>query len=120
MKKFFALGSTMAFLLPVVVFAQAGGAPTVDTVLVRIGNILDTIIPILVTVAVIVFIAGVIQYVISTDEQAKKTARDRMIYGIIGIFLILSIWGIISLIGNTFGIQQGGAVGANDLPSIGA
>ena len=41
-------------------------------ILVTIGSILGYIIPILITLGVIYFIFGVVQYVISADEEVKK------------------------------------------------
>ena len=62
------------------------------------------VIPILITLAVIYFIWGVIQYTVSTDEEKKKKARGAIIQGLIGLFVIIAFWGIISVVVNTFGV----------------
>ncbi len=82
-------------------FAFAADAFSILTV---INQILATLIPILITLAVVYFIWGVIQYTVSTDEEAKKGARGKIINGLIGLFVIVAFWGIIRLITNTFGV----------------
>jgi hypothetical protein len=113
--KFF--GLTLVWLLPVFAFAQITGGPTAFTVLSRIQQILNLVIPILITLGVIYFIWGVIKYVTAKDEDAQKEARSTMIYGIIGLFVIVSIWGLVDLLGRTFGLQSGGQ-GPGALPCI--
>ncbi|MDE2399916.1 MAG: hypothetical protein KGL67_02835 [Patescibacteria group bacterium] len=65
-------------------------------------NILNSIIPILVSLGLVFFIWGVVQYVIAGGEEAKKRGRDRIIYGIIGLAVITSLWGLVNLVVNTF------------------
>ena len=122
LKKFVAsLGLAAGFLpmlfLPVLVFAQQGFAPgTIGGVLGTIGRLLNFIIPILIALAVVYFIWGVIQYVTAKDEEKQKESRKVMISGIIGLFVIVSIWGIIGLLTNTFGITTGG--GPSGIPQV--
>lgn len=82
-------------------FAFAADAFSIITV---VNRILSVIIPVLITLAVVYFIWGVIQYTVSSDEEAKKGARSKIIQGLIGLFVIVAFWGIIRLITNTFGV----------------
>ncbi len=66
--------------------------------------LLNYVIPLLITIAVVYFIWGVIQYTLSSDEEKKKTARGNIITGLIGLFVIIAFWGIIGLITNTFNV----------------
>ena len=74
------------------------------SILTTINQILNTIIPILITLAVVYFIWGVISYITTSDEEARKKARAKIINGLIGLFVIVAFWGIIRLITNTFGV----------------
>jgi len=82
---------------------------TIQSIICKIGNILDTLIPILVVLGVVYFVWGVVQYVISDDEEAKKKGRDRMIYGIIGLVVIVAMWGLVGIVINTFNVGTGGS-----------
>jgi len=64
-----------------------------------------SIIPLIFALAVAMFIWGVAQYVINSDEEAKKAkGKSFMIWGIIALFVMVSMWGLVSIIGNTFNL----------------
>ncbi len=101
-------------LAPMLAFAQANqpqcGTPGSDIgyIICKIGALLNTVIPILITLGVIYFIWGVISYVVAGDEEAKTAGRDKMIFGIIGLVVIIGMWGLVGIVSRTFGIGQGG------------
>ncbi len=74
-------------------------------VLGKIQDLLNFIMPVLIAIAVVWFIWGVIQYTISDDDEKKKKARGNIISGLIGLFVILAFWSLVSLIGNTLGLE---------------
>jgi len=66
-----------------------------------------SVIPLIFAVAIVMFIWGVVQFVINTDDEAKKTkGRQFMIWGIIALTVMVSVWGLVSILGNTFGINS--------------
>ena len=94
----------------------SNGSQTLQGIICVIGNILDIVIPILIVLAVIYFIWGVVQFVIAGDEEAKTKGRNHMIYGIIGLVVIVAIWGLVGIVRNTFGL--GGGSQSPDLPAV--
>ncbi|MDQ2933337.1 MAG: hypothetical protein M3Q80_03060 [bacterium] len=72
------------------------------------GKVLDPIITHIVTpvvmlifsVAIVVFVYGVLQ-VVWGGEEAREKGKKSMMGGIIGMFIMLSAWGIIWLVANT-------------------
>jgi len=72
-----------------------------------IHRILNAVVPVLVSLGVVYFTWGVVQYVIGGGEEAKKRGRDRIIYGIIGLAVITGVWGLVNMLIKTFGV--GGA-----------
>lgn len=67
-----------------------------------IGNMLKYI-PDLILVALVVFLAGVVKYVASGDnEEARQAGRQVMIYGIIILFVMVGVNGIVALIYHSF------------------
>lgn len=100
-----------SFLLPSLALAQGGGTNQAQLVgiLTIVKNVLNLVIPIVVTLGVIYFIWAVIQYVTVKDEEERAKSRSHMIYGIIGLFVVVSIWGLIGFIGSTVGVGQGGS-----------
>lgn len=99
-------------LTPVVASAAATCAAqlpgTIGSIICRIGDILNMVIPVLVVLGIVYFVWGVITYVISSDEEAKKSGRNRMIYGIIGLAVIVAMWGLVNILVKTFGLNEAG------------
>lgn len=66
----------------------------------------NSIIPLIFSVAVVSFVYGVVQYVINdADESKKDHGRQFMIWGIVALAVMISVWGLVKIVGNTFGIQ---------------
>lgn len=109
-KRLIVLSSVGAIVAPFFAFAQNAGLCTYQTgiqaVICKIGEILNTIIPILIVLGVVYFIWGVITYMIGADEEAKKKGRDKIIYGIIGLVVIVGMWGLVKIVTSTFGISN--------------
>lgn len=99
-------------LTPLVVSAQG-----LTDVVYRISDLLRAVLPILISLGVIYFVWGVAQYFIADSDEAKTKGRDRIIYGIIGLAVIVSIWGLVNLVVITFDI---GGVSAPSLDTVAA
>ena len=108
--KLIVLSGFVLGLTPVIAFAQNvaatcarfEGRGTVETVICRMGAILNTIIPFLIVLGVLYFVWGVVSYVIGSDEESKKKGRDKIIYGIIGLAVIVGVWGLVGILNRTF------------------
>ena len=70
--------------------------------LCRLQNVLNATIPVLITLGVVYFVWGVVQYVIADGEEAKTKGRDRIVFGIIGLAIIMSVWGLVTILTDTF------------------
>mgnify|MGYP000894841768 CR=1 FL=1 len=117
MKK--AIGITSALLFPSLALAATGidlsGISDTVRSLIYIVNLL---IPFFLAIAVLVFIYGLIKYVLQAGEsEARKEARGCIIYGIIGIAVIMSVFGLVKLLQNTLDIQNDNPTGG-DIPQV--
>ncbi len=89
----------------------------IQNILCRLQDIFGALIPFLIAIGVLYFIWGVITYVISEDEEAKSRGKDKIVYGLIGLVVIISMWGLVGILQNTFlGTQS---FMAPSLPNIG-
>ena len=75
-------------------------------VICRIGAVLSTIDPVLIVLGVVYFVWGVVRYVIADSEEVKAKGKDTMIYGIIGLAVIIGMWGLVGIVIRTFGINN--------------
>jgi len=71
-----------------------------------VAGIIKPVIILLVSLAVLLFIYGVIMNVISEGGQKKESAKMYMVWGIVGLFVIVSMWGIVAFLRNTLGLDS--------------
>jgi len=74
----------------------------VNTLLEKIAKqIVNPLITLMFAVAVVFFIYGVVEFISASDnEEARTTGKQHMIWGIIGIFIMVSVWGIMNVLKN--------------------
>ncbi len=65
-------------------------------------KILNLLVPFIVGLAVIGFLWGVMKYIFAADTKSISEARNYMIFGIIGIAVMLSVWGLAFFVKNSF------------------
>ncbi len=59
----------------------------------------DTVIPFLVGIGLVIFLAGVVKFVGAGDNEEKRQGgRDMMIFGLIALFVMVSAWGFVNII----------------------
>ncbi len=99
------------FALPLVTLAA-----DVDTILGKVSEWLRLLFPIAVGVALLVFIWGMIQFIAKAGSEEERSAgRQRMIWGVVALFAIVSIWGLVGFVSETFDIRQDSAVDTQSL-----
>jgi len=66
-------------------------------------GILSQVVILLIALAVVFFLYGILKYIGSgDDEESRKKGKNLVIYGIIGLFVMISFWGIVNILVNTF------------------
>jgi hypothetical protein len=91
---------------PTLALAQTLGNFT--TLVGAVRGIINTLIPMAFAVALLVFFWGLAKFILSAgNEDAKETGKRIMIWGIVALFVMASVWGIVAFIGSALGIGQG-------------
>jgi len=100
--------SSLSLLLisffPLSVFA----APSTFKELVNlILDFLGVLTPVLFSFALLVFIWGVAEFILNAgNASVRESAKARMIWGVIGLFVLFSLLGIIRFLGDSLGISS--------------
>ena len=72
-----------------------------------VSDIVSSLIPLAVAIALIVFMWSVVKFIANAgDDEARKSGLRQMAWGIVGLFAIVSVWGIVSLLASMVGIDQ--------------
>ncbi len=110
--------STIAAMSPLLALAQVPDIAYITNsgtdILSLINNFL---VPLIIALAVLVFLWGVFKAFIlgGTDEGKRAEGRKLMLWGIIAFVVMVALWGVVSLVTDLFGL--GGTNEAIPAPS---
>jgi len=101
-KRFFFGGVSTVVMLPLVV-----DAVTLGHTLGVISNVVNGLIPIVLALTVLFFFWGLAMYLLDAGNSEKKADGIRiMVMGVAALFVMVSIWGIIGVLQQTFQVDQ--------------
>ena len=105
------------FGVPIIAFA----APrTFGDLMNSIVNVTDIVVPILITAALAAFLIGLVQTLFSAGDTKKYAEGGKIMgYGIISLFVIVAIWGLMAVAHQTiFGTEGNASVDSGIIESI--
>ncbi|MDO8619853.1 MAG: hypothetical protein Q7R64_00695 [bacterium] len=90
---------------------------TIEGFLMKIQGLLDTVVPFIIGLAVFVIIWGVFTYLThAAEEEKREEAKKFMLWGVIGVFMMLSVWGFVNILLNTFDLDT--QIDADKIPKV--
>ncbi len=80
----------------------------VTPIILRINQyIINPLILLGLTWAVLMFFWGLYQFIRNTDsDEGRETGKANILYGVIGMFIMVSVYGIINLVLNMIGVSK--------------
>lgn len=110
MKKFIISAITLS---PVLAFAELPTNPTptgnLANLIISLRNLVSLALPVVVGLALLGFFWGLMKFVFSAgNEEAKEQGKHIMIYGIIALFVMVAVWGLVGFIAGSLGVGTGG------------
>ena len=92
-------------LFPMVTLAQT--TPATPNFFAKVAGWINQIVALLLGIATVVFLFGVVTYVIAGgDEKKTSAAKTYMLWGIIGLVVMVAVWGIANLLVDTLGLTD--------------
>ena len=95
------LGVALTVAMPVL-----ASAATLNNTLQFLSTFLNAVIGLFVTLAIVVFFWGLIKYLWSMSTEDAHEGLKIMFWGVIAIFVMVSIWGIIRLLQSTLQVTS--------------
>ena len=116
MKKFIITALVVASAVaPAAAFAQNLG--NIQTLLHSIGTLINIALPIVVAIGLLGFFWGLAMFIFGAEEK-KSEGRHLMIWGLVALFVMVSVWGLVRFIGNALGVGQGDTVIVPTVPNV--
>ncbi len=101
--------SLLSLLLPSFTFADT--IRNIDNIAEKGQNIGALIIGICISLSVVWIIINVVRYLIAGDNSEKRKAGGyAVLFGVIGLFVILSIWGLVNILRQSFVTDPGSTI----------
>ncbi|OIO51628.1 hypothetical protein COZ83_01755 [Candidatus Kaiserbacteria bacterium CG_4_8_14_3_um_filter_50_23] len=103
-------GILVAFALPLVSFAAINNVSDVGSFIIDTIN--NVLVPVLFAVAFIVFLWGAFDAFIlgANSEEVKIKGKNLMLWGLIGFFVMVSVWGLVNILTNTANLGNNSGV----------
>ena len=119
MKKLFLVLGAGA-LAPVMTFAQGrNSSGDVGGLVTLFGNLVSMLIPIASMLAILFFFYGLAIYILHAGDPDKAAeGKSIMIWGILALFVMTSIYGIIGFLQRSSGTDQAGYSNTIVVPSV--
>jgi multisubunit Na+/H+ antiporter MnhB subunit len=77
-------------------------------IVTNIVDILKLIVPLLIGASILIFLYGLLTYILnSADEAKRKESISYISYGIIGLFVMVSVWSLAYMLTEFFGLSFG-------------
>ncbi len=108
MKKYIITSVAVAFATPFLAMAavQVNNISGVGSFIINTIN--GVFVPVLMSIAFIVFIYGIFSAFIlnSGDEEKRKKGKMVMMYGLIGFAVMVSVWGLVNVFTGSVGLNS--------------
>lgn len=94
------------FVLSLALIPTLASAAGVTDLIDNLINLLEDIIPVLIGVAVVVFFWGLVKFIAhADDEKAVTEGKQFMVWGMVGLFVIVALWSIVGFIQEELGLD---------------
>lgn len=103
-KKVVSLIAVGAILLPSLAFAQDPSLTNLQSMALGVKRIVEILIPVVFGLGVLAFFWGLVKYLFG-DDHDKDQAKKTMLWGVVAIFVMAAIWGLVRFLGDTFGVD---------------
>lgn len=80
---------------------------SLDSFITNVDNlIINPLITLLFALAVVFFLYGIFEFLSNQENEEKKTkGKSHMLWGVVGITIMMGVWFLLGMIINTFNIE---------------
>jgi hypothetical protein len=84
-------------------------AATVESIIGKLKGWIILLIPIVIGIGLLYFLWGIAMFIANSgDEKGRQEGKSKMIWGVLAMFVMVSIWGLVGLLSSSLDVSQGG------------
>lgn len=84
-----------------------------------VDYVIDPAVKVVFTLGLFMFLWGFVEFLWKLkDGQVAEDGKNHMVYGLVGMLIMVSVYGIISLVMNTFGIDPDTATDVSRIQNV--
>ena len=110
MMKFIKYTSLGLLLVPGIASAAVSATADLtffDGLVTSLSAVITALIPVIIALGILLFIWGLVKFIMASgDEEAAAEGKRLMIWGVIALFVIVTVWGLVALLNQLTGIDQ--------------
>ncbi|KKU70459.1 MAG: hypothetical protein UX94_C0005G0021 [Parcubacteria group bacterium GW2011_GWA2_47_21] len=100
-----------AVFLPLVVSAGTPDFTYFEDVIATLKTWVNQFIALAISIGLVVFLWGVVKYISAGgNDEKRKAGASFMVFGVIALFVMVGVWGIVNILAYTLGVGLGGAL----------
>lgn len=103
MNKKISIASIISISFPFI--TMAAGQQTLGSLITTIIGYANQLLFLMMGIAVVMFVFNIIKYFIKADAD-RSQAGQYVMWSLIGFFVIFSLWGLVNILQNTFGLKN--------------
>ncbi|PCI29648.1 hypothetical protein COB55_01755 [Candidatus Wolfebacteria bacterium] len=76
-----------------------------NDLIIAVGKLIGQLIPVAFSAALLLFFWGIAKFILSAGSEEKQSeGKSIMLWGVIALFVMTSIWGIVRFLSQSLGI----------------
>jgi len=91
----------LGFMALVALSPSVAHAQGINGIISTASRIINQLIPLVIGLALLVFLWGVLQYALTKEDNGKEAAKGYMLWGLIALFVMVSVWGLVNILSET-------------------
>lgn len=108
---------SILFLMLPVAFASAQALDGFVNITEGIAEIVAILVPLVVSLSFIVFVWGIIQYLLAKDPESQSKAKGYIVWSVVAMAVIAGVWGISNFLLGNLGIDPNDSNNIN-IPNV--
>ncbi len=80
---------------------------SISTIVGKILDVLEQVVVIIVGLGLLAFLYGIFNYLTNySDEKKREESIQYITYGLLGLFVMVSVWGLVGILTGTFNLEN--------------